>query len=96
MCRQPIISESKMSSNCSMRTSWPNQYFVIVSVVAVAIASSFGDSAEGQDDRVRRLMDGFDDYMAKILKDWNAPGIGVAVVSEDRLVFAYVYGLRDF
>jgi len=34
--------------------------------------------------------------MEKILKDWNAPGIGVAVVSEDRLVFAKGYGYRDY
>jgi CubicO group peptidase (beta-lactamase class C family) len=72
------------------------RYFVFVSIVAVVIAVSRADSAEGQDDRVRRRMDGFDDYMAKILKDWNAPGIGVAVVSEDRLVFAKGYGYRDY
>ena len=28
-----------------------------------------------------KAMDGFDDYMAKVLKDWNGVGIGVAVVS---------------
>ena len=43
-----------------------------------------------------KAMDGFDDYMAKVLKDWNGAGIGVAVVSGDKLVFAKGYGYRDY
>ncbi|OGD39833.1 MAG: penicillin-binding protein [Candidatus Aminicenantes bacterium RBG_19FT_COMBO_58_17] len=34
--------------------------------------------------------------MAKILKDWNAPGVGVGIVSGDKLVFAKGYGYRDY
>ena len=29
---------------------------------------------------VAKRLEGFDDYMAKVLKDWNGPGIGVGVV----------------
>src|SRR6266851_635843 len=39
---------------------------------------------------------GFDDYMAKVMKDWNAPGIGVGIVVKDKLVFATGYGFRDY
>lgn len=39
---------------------------------------------------------GFDDYMAKVLKDWNGPGIGVGIVVGDKLVFAKGYGYRDY
>ena len=39
---------------------------------------------------------GFDEFMAKTLKDWNAPGIGVGVVVGDKLVFAKGYGYRDY
>ena len=39
---------------------------------------------------------GFDDYMAQVLKDWNAPGIGVGIVVKDKLVFAKGYGFRDY
>jgi CubicO group peptidase (beta-lactamase class C family) len=39
---------------------------------------------------------GFDAYMAKILKDWNAPGVGVGIVVNDKLVFAKGYGHRDY
>jgi CubicO group peptidase (beta-lactamase class C family) len=34
--------------------------------------------------------------MEKTLKDWNAPGIGVGVVVDDKLVFAKGYGYRDY
>lgn len=43
-----------------------------------------------------KAMDGFDDYMAKVLKDWNGVGVGVAVVSGDKLAFAKGYGYRDY
>jgi CubicO group peptidase (beta-lactamase class C family) len=36
-----------------------------------------------------------DAYMAQVLKDWNAPGAAIGVVSKDRLVFAKGYGRRD-
>jgi CubicO group peptidase (beta-lactamase class C family) len=41
-------------------------------------------------------LQGFDGYMEKILKDWNAPGVAVGVVAKDKLVFAKGYGYRDF
>jgi CubicO group peptidase (beta-lactamase class C family) len=43
-----------------------------------------------------KAMDGFDGYMAKVLKDWNGVGVGVAVVSGDKLVFAKGYGYPDY
>jgi CubicO group peptidase (beta-lactamase class C family) len=50
--------------------------------------------AEGID--VTERLKGFDDYMAKTLKDWNAPGVGVGIVVNDKLVFAQGYGFRDY
>ncbi len=41
-------------------------------------------------------MKGFDDYMAQVMRDWNAPGIGIGIVVKDKLVFAKGYGFRDF
>ena len=34
--------------------------------------------------------------MDKVVKDWNVPGIGVAVVAKDKVVFAKGYGYRDY
>jgi CubicO group peptidase (beta-lactamase class C family) len=52
--------------------------------------------ASAQDADVSKRLEGFDDYMAKVLKDWNGPGIGVGIVVGDKLVFAKGYGYRDY
>ena len=52
-------------------------------------------AAQPQVDVDARLR-GFDDYMAQVMKDWNAPGIGVGIVMKDKLVFAKGYGFRDY
>ena len=53
-------------------------------------------NAPAQSIDVTQRLDGFDAYMAKVLKDWNAPGVGVGIVVNDRLVFAKGYGYRDY
>ena len=44
---------------------------------------------------VESRLAGLDAYMAKVLKDWNAPGVVVGVVVKDKLVFSRGYGYRD-
>jgi CubicO group peptidase (beta-lactamase class C family) len=41
-------------------------------------------------------LDDFDKYVQTILEDWNAPGIGVAVVQGSEVIFAKGYGYRDY
>jgi CubicO group peptidase (beta-lactamase class C family) len=50
--------------------------------------------AQGVD--IEKKLGGIDAYMAKVLKDWNTPGIGVGVVVKNKLVFAKGYGYRDY
>jgi CubicO group peptidase (beta-lactamase class C family) len=45
---------------------------------------------------VTSRLNGFDAYMEQLLKDWNAPGIGVGIVMNDKLIFAKGYGYRDY
>lgn len=45
---------------------------------------------------IETRLKGFDEYMAKVMADWNAPGIGIGIVVKDKLVFAKGYGFRDF
>ena len=45
---------------------------------------------------VAKKLEGFDAFMEKTLKDWNAPGVGVGVVVDNKLVFARGYGYRDY
>ncbi|MBE9046811.1 serine hydrolase [Pleurocapsales cyanobacterium LEGE 10410] len=48
-----------------------------------------------QIDIADKLQD-FDTYIEKLLEDWNAPGVGVGIVTGDKLVFAKGYGDRDY
>ena len=73
-----------------MRSS---QRVVAVCVLAVL---AFAAVATAQDPEIAKKLEGFDAYMAKVLKDWNAPGIGVGIVVGDKLVFAKGYGYRDY
>jgi len=57
---------------------------------------AFASSGAAQSIDVTQKLDGFDAYMAKTLKDWNAPGVGVGIVVNDKLVFAKGYGFRDY
>jgi CubicO group peptidase (beta-lactamase class C family) len=52
--------------------------------------------ARAQESDITKKLDGFDSYMAQVLKDWNTPGIGVGIVVNDKLVFAKGYGYRDY
>jgi CubicO group peptidase (beta-lactamase class C family) len=66
----------------------------IFAIGLVALAAQPGLMA--QDKEIAKKLQGFDAYMTKILKDWNAPGIGVGIVAGDKLVFAKGYGYRDY
>src|SRR6202030_555601 len=52
--------------------------------------------SRAQEPDITKKLDGFDSYMAQVLKDWNTPGIGVGIVVNDKLVFAKGYGYRDY
>ncbi len=65
--------------------------------LAVALALMiFALAARAQEPEITKKLDGFDSYMAQVLKDWNTPGIGVGIVVNDQLVFAKGYGYRDY
>ncbi len=63
-------------------------------VALVALASPRRLMAQAED--ITGKLQGFDAYMEKTLKDWNAPGVGVGIVVKDKLVFAKGYGYRDY
>ncbi|MEM8777331.1 MAG: serine hydrolase [Cyanobacteria bacterium P01_G01_bin.49] len=48
-----------------------------------------------QTDIADKLQD-FNAYVEKLLQDWNAPGVGVGIVANDKLVFAQGYGDRNY
>jgi CubicO group peptidase (beta-lactamase class C family) len=52
--------------------------------------------AFGQDPQIQKKLMAFDKEMAKNLKDWNIPGVGVGIVKNGQLVFVKGYGYRDY
>ena len=44
---------------------------------------------------VKQKLSGFDKTVEQMLKQWNVPGCGVAIVVKNKVVFAKGYGLRD-
>ena len=71
-----------------------NRHFVCV-VAALSIVAA-APALHAQQPSIESRLNGFDAYMATVLKDWNVPGIGVGIVVKDKLVFAKGYGYRDY
>ena len=65
-------------------------------VVALVLTSSMVVAQQKDQDVVEARLKGFDSYMEQVMKDWNAPGIGIGIVMGDKLVFSRGYGFRDY
>ncbi len=39
-------------------------------------------------------LNGFDDYVNKAIRDWEVPGVAIAIIKDDRIVLAKGYGVR--
>ena len=73
---------------------WTLSALIITGLFLAAAAPGLLAQAPARD--VAKKLGDFDAYMAKTLKDWNAPGVGVGIVVGDKLVFAKGYGYRDY
>ncbi|HKA18321.1 MAG TPA: serine hydrolase [Blastocatellia bacterium] len=59
-------------------------------IVSLLMALTVGQYAHSQEAPSKEL----DDYINKALKDWDVPGLALAVVKNDQIVFAKGYGVR--
>jgi CubicO group peptidase (beta-lactamase class C family) len=75
-------------------TASPVSRSLFLAVVLSLTAAIFRTSAA--DINVPARLEGFDEYTAKLLQQWNAPGVAVGVVANDKLLFAKGYGYRDY
>ena len=64
--------------------------------LAATLALIPGSVIAQQQESIETRLKGFDSYMEQVMKDWNAPGIGIGIVVGDKLVFAKGYGYRDY
>src|SRR5437867_8143017 len=81
------------------RTAMPLLTSLIITLTLIVPALTQSIRGQGQSAPtidVTQKLAGFDAFMEKTLKDWNAPGIGVGIVIGDKLVFAKGYGYRDY
>src|SRR5215469_3433121 len=67
-----------------------------VSGFVVALLMILTSWSQAQKPDTASRLDDFDAFAQQTLKDWNAPGFGVGVVSHGNLIFAHGYGFRDF
>jgi CubicO group peptidase (beta-lactamase class C family) len=66
-----------------------SQKYRIIGFILLLFITSF--SAVAQD----APLQGFDDYVNKAIKDWDVPGVAIAVIKDDKIVFAKGYGVRE-
>jgi CubicO group peptidase (beta-lactamase class C family) len=78
-----------------MSSRHPWKKFILAATL-LALGLTIPVHAQDKSAEVAQKLSGFDAFMEKILKDWNAPGIGVGIVVNDKLVFAKGYGYRDY
>lgn len=64
--------------------------------IALVMFTTAASSGAQVPKNVSAAMSGFDPYMAKVMQEWNAPGIGIGIVVRDSLVWAKGYGYRDY
>jgi CubicO group peptidase (beta-lactamase class C family) len=58
--------------------------------LAALFAGFLAPSARPADDPLQ----GFDKYVQRALKDWDVPGLAVAIAQDDRMIFAEGFGVR--
>jgi CubicO group peptidase (beta-lactamase class C family) len=69
---------------------------IAIALLTVGVSFSFTYAQTAPAIDINQKLAGFDAFMERTLKDWNAPGIGVGIVVGDKLVFAKGYGYRDY
>lgn len=63
--------------------------------IAIVVGLSVPLAARAQTSATDVRLAGFDEYVAKAVKDWNTAGLAIAVVKDGRVVFKKAYGVRQ-
>jgi CubicO group peptidase (beta-lactamase class C family) len=84
-------SQQKIKKNRSLQNRFFVKYSMLIMILISVQLNSFTQSTD-----VSKKLKGFDQYMEKVLKDWNEPGAGVGIVYKNKLIFAKGYGYRDY
>lgn len=74
---------------------FPNADPFMTRIHVLALAALLPSVGSAQTNGSRDPVPALDAYFAKAAKDWDVPGLAVAIVHRGRLVFAKGYGVRD-
>jgi CubicO group peptidase (beta-lactamase class C family) len=84
---QDSVSIPTNSGDTTMKSSGGARLVIAAMLTLFSAAVAFAQSAPLQ---------GFDDYVNRALKEWEAPGVAIAIVRDDKIIFAKGYGVRKF
>ena len=59
--------------------------YTLILVLILGVQVGFGQAPEP----------GFDEYVANAMKEWEVPGLAIAIVKDDKILFAKGYGVRE-
>jgi CubicO group peptidase (beta-lactamase class C family) len=62
------------------------RFFMLVLLLLVAVQIVSAQQVPGTE---------FEEYVNKAIKDWEVPGVAIAIVKDDRMVFAKGFGVRE-
>lgn len=58
------------------------------------LISSF-NIARAEDETIMKELQGFDQYVEESMKLWNIPGVAIAIVKDDKVIYEKGFGYRD-
>jgi CubicO group peptidase (beta-lactamase class C family) len=85
------LTQLKIKKNRSLQSRFFLKCSLLIMILLCIQLNSFTQSID-----VSKKLKGFDEYMGKVLKDWNVAGAGVGIIYKNNLVFAKGYGYRDY
>lgn len=55
----------------------------------------FAASQKPDDRKTKQILAKFEDYARKAMQEWNIPGMAIAIVADDKIIFAEGFGVRE-
>src|ERR1043165_672288 len=68
----------------------PSRFNLLLALLPLALLAPL-TIAQTTDARLKEI----DEYAQKALRDWNIPGMAIAIVKDDKVIFAKGYGVRE-
>ncbi len=85
-----------MSWNCEIRR-WSLKWFVGLAASMLALAGAAeasGKISHPEGEPLQALLEEFEAYAAQGMKDWQVPGMAVAIVRGDRTIYKHGFGVK--